>query len=79
MCSSLSAIVILTCSSIKAEFDIMRYFSNAKFLHAERNIAIRNNMSNDDTEEEALSGRGMLRNGGRKNNKTATLIGGRTS
>jgi hypothetical protein len=54
MCSSLSATFILICNSIKIQFGITRSFANAKFLHAERNITIRNNMSNDDTKEEAF-------------------------
>jgi hypothetical protein len=32
----------------------MRYFSSAKFLHVERNIITRTNMSNNDTKEEAF-------------------------
>jgi hypothetical protein len=45
---------IIDCNSIKIQFSITRSFANAKFLHAERNITIRNNMSNDDTKEEAF-------------------------
>lgn len=45
---------MLICSSIKVEFGITRYFSNAKFLHAECNITTRTDMSNDDTKEEAF-------------------------
>jgi hypothetical protein len=79
VCSSLSATFILICNSIKIQFGITRSFANAKFLHAERNITIRNNMSNDDTKEEAFFRERYTQELQKKNNKTATFIGSKSA